>query len=80
MMTKVKKNSQNIKGFTKPSHIECAVQFRNQTFLPKFHKHTILRENNLYLGRKDRGLTEIHKYMSQIERMYRGHFGGIRFF
>ncbi len=28
MITKVKKNKQRI-GFTKPSHIECAVQFRN---------------------------------------------------
>jgi len=33
-MTHVKRNSQNIRGFTKPSHIECAVQFSNKAILP----------------------------------------------
>jgi len=80
MITHVKRNMQRIRGFTKPSYIECAVQFRNLNPFQSFNCRTHSKKNGSYFEKRTMGLTEIYKYLDQIERMYRGYFGGVRFF
>lgn len=73
MMTHVKRNAQNLRGYTKPSHIECALQYRNQSpfqsqaFNCGNHNHS--RGNNPYCFQNDMGLAEINRYLRYVERI-----------
>jgi hypothetical protein len=71
-MTHVKKNAQNSRD-TKPSYIECAVQFKNQnpfqtqSFNCKNHNHS--NRNNPYYVQSNMGLAEINRYLRYVESM-----------
>jgi hypothetical protein len=72
MMTHVKRNAQRA-AFTKSSHIECAVQFRNLTLCMTGDCQNP-RENNLYQGHR-KMQTELIEYMKYGGGIY--NFGGI---
>jgi len=71
MMTHVKRNAQNLRGFTKPSHIELVVHFRKQTLFPThtFNCGNHQKENSLYYRKRDRG-AELNELIKEMERRY----------
>jgi len=70
MITKVKRNAQKVIGFIRPSHLEGAIQFRNQAILSinPFHRNS--REKNYYSIEREVQVSELNKYIRKMERIY----------
>jgi hypothetical protein len=69
MITHIKKNAQNIRGFTKPSHIESALQFGKRTlFLTHNFDCKKARRGNLYIIERDRGVSKLNEYIRKMEK------------
>ncbi len=74
MITHVKKNAQRLTGFTKPSHLECAVQFRNHNPFQTVNSGNNSKKNSLYSKKRNMSL-ELIEYMKYDGGVY--NFGGM---
>jgi len=69
MITHVKRNAQRV-AYTKPSYIECAVQFRNQTPFSTQSFNCKNVRKSLYSRRRDAEIDVTNEFIMRMEKNY----------